>query len=58
MNEGHGGGRGGSGGSSSFYAITPGGQRIEPDNEGVLHFTPEDYVVILGGGGASNAGTR
>lgn len=42
----------GAGGRSDLFAITPDGERIEPDAHGVLHFHPEDQVFMLAPGGS------
>jgi hypothetical protein len=44
----------GGGNVPDFYAITPDGEHIYPDKDGVLHCKLEDTVVTLGGGGSGD----
>lgn len=48
------GGAGGGGRAAGMFAITPDGERIDPDADGVLYFHPEDAVYLLGPGGAGS----
>lgn len=41
--------------ASDMFAITPDGERVDPDADGVLHCQPEDQVFMLGPGGAGGA---
>lgn len=42
---------GGGGGTYDLYAITPEGEYLYPDADGVLHCSIDDQIVTLGGGG-------
>lgn len=38
--------------AGDLYAITPAGDRVEPDADGTLRCSVDDMVVMLGGGGS------
>jgi hypothetical protein len=46
--------RGAGGGSNlpSVFAITPSGEKIYPNEDGVLHCSMDDEVIMIGPGGA------